>query len=59
LAQDDLPANVRQTQERILEALEGELEEKRTSELERKYAQKYKMVKFFGVCLFTLRAMRS
>lgn len=41
---------MRQAQERMLEALDVELEEKRTSELERKYAQKYKMVRFFGKC---------
>ncbi|XP_032225208.2 rRNA-processing protein efg1 isoform X2 [Nematostella vectensis] len=47
LRQENLPANMRVAQERILNMLEKELRDKAKEDRDKKIAKKYKMVKFF------------
>eukprot|EP01135_Chromosphaera_perkinsii_P007540 Nk52_evm24s913 gene=Nk52_evmTU24s913 len=47
LRKPDLLATVRQEKERILELLKGKIEHKVVAEKEKKYASKYRMVRFF------------
>eukprot|EP00118_Oscarella_pearsei_P026674 m.310272 g.310272 ORF g.310272 m.310272 type:complete len:240 (+) comp50580_c0_seq1:33-752(+) len=47
LKREDLPATVRQTQERMLALLQGEVKETDVRKRAKKMAKKYKMVKFF------------
>ena len=49
--QDDLPATVRTTQERMMTMLQRDLKDRARQHREDKMQKKYRMVKFFGKCV--------
>lgn len=51
--QDDLPPPVRESQERMLAMLKGDHQDNQRQIKEQRMQKKYRMVRFFGMLLFS------